>query len=74
MRGSVPSCFAEVARLLRMSEVRSCDLEMGLSLSDDCVVSEATFVSTPIRPRTSLVLSLKRTRNGSGIDFSTLAL
>ena len=37
---------AKVARLLRMSEVRSSDLETGLSLSDDHVVSEATFVST----------------------------
>ena len=37
---------AKVARLLRMSEVRSSDLETGLSLSDDHVVLEATFVST----------------------------
>ena len=43
------SHIAEVARLLRMSEVRSSDLEMGLSLSDDCVVSEATSVSSPYK-------------------------
>ena len=36
----------EVARLLRMFEVRSSDLEMGLSSSDDRVVSEATSAST----------------------------
>ena len=29
------SCSARVARLLKMSEVRPCDLETGLSLSDD---------------------------------------
>ena len=40
---------ARVARLLKMSEVRSSDLEMGLSSSDDCVVSEATSVSTPYK-------------------------
>nr|POF27201.1 hypothetical protein CFP56_08571 [Quercus suber] len=39
----------EVARLLRMSKVRSSDLEMGLSLSDDRVVSGATYVSTPYK-------------------------
>ena len=32
---------AEVARLLRMSEVRSSDLEIGLSSFDDREVSEA---------------------------------
>ena len=32
-----------------MSEVRSSDLEMGLSSSKDCVVSEATSVSTPYK-------------------------
>ena len=31
-----------------MSEVRSSDLETGLSSFDDRVVLEATFVSTPI--------------------------
>ena len=40
---------AEVARLLRMSKVRSSDLETVLSLFDDCVVSEAIFVSTPYK-------------------------
>ena len=39
----------EVAKLLRMSEVRSSDLEMGLSSSDDRVVSKATSVSTPYK-------------------------
>ena len=33
---------AKVARLLKMSEVRSNDLEMGLSSSNDHVVSGAT--------------------------------
>ena len=37
---------AEVARLLRMSEVRSSDLEIRLSSFDDRVISKATFVST----------------------------
>ena len=41
------SYSAEVARLLRMSEVRSSHLETGLSLSDDHMVLEATSVSTP---------------------------
>ena len=36
----------KVARLLRMFEVSSSDLEMGFSSSDDRVVSEATSVST----------------------------
>ena len=40
---------AKVARSLRMSEVRSSDLEMRLSSSDDRVVSRATFVSTPYK-------------------------
>ena len=39
--------FAKVARLLKMSEVRSSDLETGLSLSDDRVILEATSLSTP---------------------------
>ena len=38
---------ARVARSLKMSEVRSSDLEMGLSSSNDRVVSEAISVSTP---------------------------
>ena len=40
---------AEVARLLKMSEVRSSDLETSLSLFDDHVISEATSVSTPYK-------------------------
>ena len=40
---------AEVAKLLRMSEVRSSNLETTLSSSDDRVVSEATFVSAPYK-------------------------
>ena len=40
---------ARAARLLKMSEVRSSDLETGLSTSDDHVVSEATSVSTPYK-------------------------
>nr|POF23092.1 hypothetical protein CFP56_54306 [Quercus suber] len=40
---------AEVARLLRMFEVRSRNLETGLSSSDDCVVLGATSVSTPYK-------------------------
>ena len=43
------SHFAWVARLLKMSEVRSSDLEMGLSSSDDRMVSKATSVSTPYK-------------------------
>ena len=35
-----------VARLLKISKVRSSDLETGLSSSDDRMVSEATSVST----------------------------
>ena len=40
---------ARVARLLKMFEVRSSDLETGLSLPDDHVISEASFVSTPYK-------------------------
>ena len=40
---------ARIARSLKMSKVRSNDLEMRLSLSDDCVVLEATSVSTPYK-------------------------
>ena len=43
------SCSAGVATLLKMSEVRSSDLEMGLSSSDDHVILEATSVSTPYK-------------------------
>ena len=32
-----------------MSVLQSSDLEMGLSLTDDRVVSEAIFVSTPYK-------------------------
>ena len=42
------SHFTEVARLLRMSKVRSSDLETGLSSSDDCVVLRATSFLPPI--------------------------
>ena len=38
-----------MARSLKMSEVRSSDLEMGLSSFDDCVVLKATFISTPYK-------------------------
>ena len=38
---------ARVARLLKMSKVRSSNRETGLSSSDNRVVSEATSVSTP---------------------------
>ena len=37
---------AKVARSLKMSEVRSSDMETGLSLFDDRVISEATSPST----------------------------
>ena len=37
---------AEVARLLKMFEVRFSDLEMRLSSSNDCVILEATSIST----------------------------
>ena len=40
---------AKIAKLLKMSEVRSSDLETRLSSFDDRVVSEATFVSTPYK-------------------------
>ena len=40
---------AKVARSLKMSEVRSSDLEIGLSLSDNHAISEATSSSTPYR-------------------------
>ena len=39
----------KVARLLKMSEVRSSDLEMGLSSSNDRVILEATSPSTPYK-------------------------
>ena len=51
---------AEVARLLRMSEVRSSDLEIGLSSFDDHVVSEATSVSTPYKGLEHIVFSLRK--------------
>ena len=40
---------AGVARLLKMSEVRSSDLEMGLSSPNDRMISEATSISTPYK-------------------------
>ena len=40
---------ARVARSLKMSKVGSSDLETGLSLFDDLVVLEATFMSTPYK-------------------------
>ena len=43
------SYSAKVARLLKMFEVRSSDLETMLSSSDDHVVLEATSVSTPYK-------------------------
>ena len=39
----------EIVRLLKMFEVRSSDLEMGLSSSDDRVILEATSISTPYK-------------------------
>ena len=45
---------ARVARLLKMSKVRSSDLETGLSSSDDYVILEATSVSTPYKAWTNL--------------------
>ena len=44
------SHFARVARSLKMSgKVRSSELEIGLSSSDDCVIPEVTFPSTPYK-------------------------
>ena len=43
------SYFIEIVRLLKMFEVRSSDLEMGLSSSDDRVILEATSISTPYK-------------------------
>ena len=43
-----------VARLLKMSEVRSGDIEMGLSSFDDREILEATSVSTPYKAWTIL--------------------
>ena len=39
----------KVAKLLRMSEVRSSDLETGLSSFDDCVVLEVTSIYAPYK-------------------------
>ena len=39
----------KVTRSLKMSEVRSSDLETGLSLSDNHVISKATSLSTPYK-------------------------
>ena len=57
---SFRSCSDKVARLLRMSEVRSSDLEIGLSSFDDHVVSEATSVSTPYKGLEHIVFSLRK--------------
>ncbi|XP_075645351.1 uncharacterized protein LOC142616363 [Castanea sativa] len=44
------SCFAKVARFLKMSgEVRSSELEIGLSSSDDHEVPKVTSPSTPYK-------------------------
>ena len=44
------SCSARVARSLKMSgEVRSSELEMGLSLSDNHKIPEVTSPSTPYK-------------------------
>ena len=43
------SRFAGVARLLKMSKVRSSDLKMGLSSSDDRMILEATSFSSPYK-------------------------
>jgi len=40
---------AKVARSLKLSEVRSSDLETGLSSTDDRVISKATSPSTPYK-------------------------
>jgi len=40
---------AKVARFLKMFEVRSSDLETGLSSSNYCVISEASSPSTPYK-------------------------
>ena len=48
------SHFVGVAKLLKISKVRSSDLETGLSLPDDHVISEATFVSNPYKAWTIL--------------------
>ena len=61
---------AEVTKLLKMSEVRSSDLKTGLSSSDDCVISEATSVSTPLKLGISRVPLQERTSSKSGIGFS----
>ena len=61
-----------VLALLKMSDVRSSDLEPGLSLFDDRVVSEATSVSTPIKLGTFRVPLRGRTSSGLGIGFSSL--
>ena len=45
---------AKAARSLKMSKVRSSDMETGLSLSDDRVISEATSPSTPYKAWTIL--------------------
>ena len=63
---------AKVARLLKMSEVRSSDLEMGLSSSDDHVIPEAASPSTLTKLGQFHVPLRERTKNRSGIGFSSL--
>ena len=63
---------AKVARSLKMSEVRSSDLEMGLSSFDDRMILGATSPLTPLKPRTSCVPLQEKTSSGSRIGFSSL--
>ena len=62
----------KVARLLKMSEVRSSDLEMGLSSFDDHVISEVASPSTLIKPGQFRVPLRERMKSRSGIGFSSL--
>ena len=64
----------KVARSLKMSALQSSDLEMGLSLTDDRVVSRPFLCPPPIKPRTSHVPLWKRTSKESRIGFSSLIL
>ena len=57
---------AKVARSLKMSEVRSNDLEMGLSSSDNHAISEATSPSTPYKAWTILCSLTGKDKNGTG--------
>ena len=62
----------KVARLLKMSEVRSSDLETGLSSSDDHVISETASPSTLTKPGQFRVPLRERMKSRSGIGFSSL--